>query len=78
MADSVPISPVASRTPGSRIPISSDPAAGNDLEQVQSTNSSLKLQDTPPNGGYGWVCVACSAMINGQSSPPCICLPLLI
>jgi hypothetical protein len=23
-----------------------------------------KIEDVPPNGGYGWVCVACIATIN--------------
>ena len=65
MADSVSISPVASLTQRPRNQAASDSAVDNDLEQIQSTNSSLKLDDNPPNGGYGWVCVACSAFING-------------
>ena len=24
-------------------------------------------QDVPPDGGYGWICVACAAFINGNT-----------
>lgn len=33
-------------------------------EQGQEQELSEKPVDVPPNGGYGWVCVACCATIN--------------
>ncbi|PVI08410.1 MFS general substrate transporter [Periconia macrospinosa] len=36
------------------------------LEQ-QGQRSSAKIADVPPNGGYGWVCVACVATINAHT-----------
>ena len=38
-----------------------------DVEQVPAILP--KLDDAPPNGGYGWVCVACCFFINGKPSP---------
>lgn len=37
------------------------PRTAKGQEQV----SSEKKEDVPPNGGYGWVCIACCAIING-------------
>ena len=34
-------------------------------EPAKEQGLSEKEKDVPPNGGYGWVCVACVATING-------------
>ena len=34
-------------------------------EETQAGND--KIEDEPPNGGYGWVCVACVAFINAHT-----------
>lgn len=31
------------------------------------TPEEIGPKDVPPDGGYGWVCVACSACINGNT-----------
>lgn len=36
---------------------------GNEIEQELDE----KMADVPPNGGYGWVCVACVATINAHT-----------
>jgi hypothetical protein len=33
-------------------------------EHGQDHDLQEKTEDVPPNGGYGWVCVACIATIN--------------
>ena len=35
-------------------------------QEQEQEQSNEKVEDVPPNGGYGWVCVACIATINGQ------------
>jgi hypothetical protein len=62
MAEDTPIDPTTSSTP-------SRPRHGNESEKsdIEQTPSSLpKLDDAPPDGGYGWVCVACCFFINGK------------
>ncbi|KAI4204044.1 MAG: hypothetical protein LQ350_001437 [Teloschistes chrysophthalmus] len=36
-------------------------------QDPDSTQSSEKTVDSPPNGGYGWVCVACCFWINAHT-----------
>ncbi len=36
------------------------------LEDVEQT-AALASVDVPPDGGYGWVCVVCVALINGHT-----------
>lgn len=38
-----------------------------DVEQPSLENPVLVHGDVPPNGGYGWVCVACSFWINAHT-----------
>lgn len=65
MADQTPIDPAAPRA----LSTSSRPRHEYDSEKtdIEQTPSSLpKLDDGPPDGGYGWVCVACCFFINGM------------
>ena len=39
--------------------------ASNDPEQAGQPESGAV--DVPPDGGYGWVCVACTFVINGHT-----------
>ena len=34
-------------------------------EQCQEEDDGPALQADPPDGGYGWICVACCFFING-------------
>jgi MFS family permease len=68
MADDSPIDPAQPRAPSAitarRRESSSDKTI--DVEHP-NTVSEDKTEDQPPNGGYGWVCVACNFWINGHT-----------
>jgi hypothetical protein len=38
-----------------------------DIDEQPQTVSDEKAENLPPDGGYGWVCVACNFMINGHT-----------
>lgn len=38
-----------------------------DLEHAQASPKQGAVSDVPPDGGYGWVCVACAFWINGST-----------
>ena len=42
-----------------------DVSPPQDVEQQQTSNK--RIQDDPPDGGYGWVCVACCFWINAHT-----------
>ena len=46
--------------------ISRDLVDNVDVEQP-STSQTEKPKDTPPEGGYGWVCVICVTFINAHT-----------
>lgn len=49
----------------------STPSSGEEhVKQHPADKKRLENQqvsDAPPNGGYGWVCVVCAALINGHT-----------
>lgn len=68
MADNPPIDPAQPRA-ASPAEIRRTESASErtiDVEQPTST-AELKAEDIPPDGGYGWVCVACNFFINGHT-----------
>jgi MFS family permease len=60
MADSTPDS--ISRTRDG-----SDSASSQTLDVETPNTTTPAKDDVPPDGGYGWVCVACNFMINGHT-----------
>ena len=71
MADSVPIDPVDPRGSLPRQnPQSNDTSSDKTVEIEQAPSTLPKLDDPPPDGGYGWVCVACNFFINGKKHIP--------
>jgi hypothetical protein len=38
-----------------------------DLESDKVRSPDSKVEDVPPDGGYGWVCVGCCALINAHT-----------
>lgn len=36
------------------------------IDVEQPAPALQKLEESPPDGGYGWVCVACNFWINGK------------
>lgn len=67
MTDNLPISPTHSRPRSQRHQVPSEKDNEVDLERTPSSVSLPKIEDAPPDGGYGWVCVVCNAFINGES-----------
>jgi len=64
MADDPPIDPAAPRaTDFAEWRKDKQPSEVVDVENTISP----KADDIPPNGGYGWVCVACCFFINGHT-----------
>lgn len=42
-----------------------DGSPPQDVEQQKTSN--IRIQDVPPDGGYGWVCVVCCFWINAHT-----------
>ncbi|EPE26886.1 MFS general substrate transporter [Glarea lozoyensis ATCC 20868] len=47
------------------LPIGAGTAADLESEKTPSPDSSV--EDVPPDGGFGWICVACCALINAHT-----------
>lgn len=75
MADHTPIDITRSRdyepSPPSRISSRRQGDPASQIEQHQGAESedleAKYAQDVPPDGGYGWVCVACVFWINAHT-----------
>jgi hypothetical protein len=39
---------------------------GRSDESVEVQMERTKVEEPPPDGGYGWVCVICISLINGE------------
>ena len=54
----------------STVELTAQPAAADqtplEVEEYTPQHASER-EDIPPNGGYGWVCVACVLMINAHT-----------
>ena len=64
MAENIPIDASEPRPSDHRHETESERTV--DIEQSPATLP--KLDELPPDGGYGWVCVACNFFINGKNS----------
>ena len=71
MADSPPVDPSSPRavSPNDihRTETESDQSERTVDVEHPATVSDEKVEDLPPDGGYGWVCVACNFFINGHT-----------
>ena len=43
------------------------PKQDTEAQPVTNLENVIPAVDVPPNGGYGWVCVVCVALINGHT-----------
>jgi MFS family permease len=68
MADNPPIDPAQPRAALSAEIRRTESASERTVDVEQPTTiAELKAEDLPPDGGYGWVCVACNFFINGHT-----------
>jgi len=65
MADPISTELVRSREFHSRDPVRDGTASETTVEVENHSGSFSKVDDSCPDGGYGWVCVICNAFING-------------
>ncbi|KIW31286.1 uncharacterized protein PV07_02946 [Cladophialophora immunda] len=67
MADTAPIDVAEPRSTPQEIHPRHDNESEKTVDIEESPSTLPKLDDSPPDGGYGWVCVACNFFINGHT-----------
>lgn len=70
MAEDTSLYPVEPRVTDHN-PAQRDTASERTVRVQENPAALPKLDDEPPDGGYGWVCVACNFFINGKNTSRC-------
>ena len=65
MADHTPIDPAEPRSAAQQSRTRNE-TESEQTDVVQTPSTLPKVEDAPPDGGYGWICVACCFFINGK------------